>query len=107
MTTLHTDAGFQSVQPQRPVNPHAWTALRETYDALRGDGGKKGCPWTRDETFQVGRLYLQAWGVVPIPYRLQRAYYLPNAATILRLWGSLGAYFTALLASSTTEDQGP
>ena len=80
--------------PQVPDDPHALAALHGTYQALHGEG--RWHRWTREETVILGRLYVQAWGGVPTPWRMQQAYCLPDAGVIRRAWGTYAAYYAAL-----------
>jgi hypothetical protein len=82
-----------SRQPQRPCNLEAWHQLMAVYAAAPR-------PFTRDVLLRLGRLYVQAWGVLPSTNRLNRGYGMPGSATIMRVFGSTTA-FRALL-----QDQG-
>jgi hypothetical protein len=88
---------YGRLRVRRP-RPAAMQALQELYAAYRADGfGMRGHPWTREAATELGRLYVAAWGKLPIPSVLRCYHCLPEGKTILHLFGSYGAYHTALL----------
>ena len=82
---------------QKPVNQECMQALHEYYTRIPRHS--MHYPWTRDECITLGKLYVKAWGIMPIPNRMRKEYCLPSMATIQSLFGSYEAYYAAISAS--------
>jgi hypothetical protein len=81
----------------RPVNAGACNELQDTYELYRKQSRwHRGSPWTKQQALTLGRLYVKAWGVRPLPSRLRPQWCLPSAKTILGLFGSYQAYYKEL-----------
>jgi hypothetical protein len=87
---------YGKLQRSRP-RPAAMQALQELYAAYRAEGmGLRGHPWTCEAATELGRLYVAAWGRLPIPSALRCYRCLPESKVILHLFGTLAAYYVAL-----------
>lgn len=75
--------------------------LQDTY-TQRGTRSHKN-QWARDEVTQLGVLYYRTWQMLPSSRRMDRAYCLPDATTIYRLFGTIEAYHTAITAACAGE----
>jgi len=52
--------------------------------------------WTRDALLSFGMLYFAAWGVLPTVSRLKGLWCMPDHTVVLRTFGTLSDYHTAL-----------
>ncbi len=84
--------------PQKPVNRIAMAVLMEAYNALVPPRASKGGEviYTEESLARLGRLYYNAWGVMPWSNRLKGLWYMPDVKTALRTYGTLENYHTAI-----------
>jgi hypothetical protein len=89
-------------QPQRPRDRAAMQRLQDAYALAKSQRFTTTLhPWPRAVLVELGRLYVRAWGVVPIPGRMLATWCLPEARAILREFGSYAAYYAALEEEDT------
>lgn len=82
-------------------NPAWIKCLQDTYASF-GIRGRQH-PWNKQETIDLGILYYRSWDMLPTSTRMDRAYCLPDATTIRRLFGTYHAYYGAILAACSLE----
>src|SRR5262245_19180527 len=90
-----------SQQPPRyqtiRADPQALAALQDAYEHYTQAGvGHRGNPWTCTQATRLGQLYVRAWRELPRPNRMRGEWCLPNAQTLLRLFGSYQRYWDTL-----------
>jgi hypothetical protein len=52
--------------------------------------------WTAEEMRELGTLYVSAWRTIPAPSRLKAQWCMPDAASVVRTFGSYTAFYAAL-----------
>jgi hypothetical protein len=79
-------------------------ALQALFMTQKQIEGTTRVPWTRATALQLGRLYMQAWGVPPHAARCAGEYCLPPLGAIRRLFGTLTQYHLALQTEAHQEE---
>jgi len=77
----------------------ALAQLQQRYAALVG---AKRHGWTAAETLELGRLYQQAYGLLPTSNRCRAELNMPDAQVVKRLWGTVGAWVDAVALEGET-----
>jgi hypothetical protein len=73
----------------------ALAQLQQRYAAMVGTR-KPRHPWTQAETVELGRLYRQAYGLLPTSNRCRAELNMPDTNVVKRLWGTFGAWVDAV-----------
>jgi hypothetical protein len=77
-----------------PINAQAICLLQHKYAQMMPHCNRH--PWSQKDAIELGILYIKSWEKLPTTNRMDRAYCLPDACTILRLFGSYAAYYALI-----------
>ena len=80
---------------RQTAQPNHLLTLQDAYASL-GRNPENHISWTKESAVEVGRLYVKTWGELPQVRRLRQRYCLPEASTILQIFGSFLAYWQAI-----------
>ena len=96
---------YATSRTYRVQDKAALAQLQQRYAAMVGPRTPRHC-WTQAETVELGRLYRQAYGLLPTSNRCRAELNMPDNNVIRRLWGTFGAWQAALEAGVTGEEAG-
>ncbi len=90
-------ADRKTKNPERPRDRQAMAVLQEVYCQINPKRSYGGVSiFTKENMVQLGKLYYNAWGVMPTSNRCQRIYSAPDYKTVISVFGSIPAYHDAI-----------
>lgn len=84
-------------QPEKPKDRVAMAILQEAYGQIVprvSEGG--GQIYSKESLVYLGRLYYNAWRVLPVASRCKKQWCMPDYQTILKAYRDITQYHTAI-----------
>jgi len=96
--TTKAQKKYHIMAPRKPINSAAMAALIVAYHNLVPSNGSKGgrIIFTDDSLLLLGKLFYEAWGVMPKSNKLKAVWHMSDIQTVLRKYVTLENYHTAI-----------